>query len=327
MDILTLLFALAVFIAVVLFLEGAFLWWNATRSAEVRRLHQRLADAATGGAVRSGAHATPLFKTQSATGSAAGDRILDAIPRLHGLNRLVVQSRVDLTLAQLLGWTAVLALIGFVLPLLLERPLVFGIIGAGVLGMLPTLYVMRARTQHLKRFELQLPEALDLMGRALRAGHAFPTAIKMVADEMKGPIAGEFRILFDEMNYGVPQQTAMLNLAARTDSTDLSYFVIAVLIQRDSGGNLAELLDNISSIIRARLKLYGEIRTLSAEGRLSAWILGVLPFVVAIVINLINPGFMKVLWEDPAGLNLIYGALVMMVLGVLWMRKIIRIRV
>jgi tight adherence protein B len=179
----------------------------------------------------------------------------------------------------------------------------------------------------MQRFEQQLPEGLDLMGRALRAGHAFPTAIKMVAEEMKDPIGGEFRILFDEMNYGVPQQTAMLNLASRTDSTDLSYFVIAVLIQRDSGGNLAELLDNISSIIRARLKLYGEIRTLSAEGRLSAWILGCLPFVTAGLINLLNPDFMKILWEDAAGINLIYGAVLMMAMGVLWMRKIIRIRV
>ena len=101
----------------------------------------------------------------------------------------------------------------------------------------------------------------------------------------------------------------------------------AVLIQRDSGGNLAELLDNISAIVRARLKLYGQIRTLSAEGRLSAWILGGLPFATAAMINIVNPGFMKVLWEDPAGINFIYGALVMMVLGVLWMRKIIRIRV
>lgn len=324
MDILTLLFALATFIAVVLFLEGGYLWWASTHSAEVRRLNRRLEEVASGVA---GTRAASLMKEQNATGSAAGDRLLDAVPKLDGLNRLIVQSRASLTLAQFVGWTATLAVLGFALPTLLNRPLVFGLVGGGVLALLPLFYVLRARAKHMQRFEQQLPEALDLMGRALRAGHAFPTAIKMVADEMKDPIAGEFRILFDEMNYGVPQQTALLNLASRTDSTDLSYFVIAVLIQRDSGGNLAELLDNISAIVRARLKLYGEIRTLSAEGRLSAWILGCLPFATAAMINLVNPGFMKVLWEDPAGINFIYGALVMMVVGVLWMRKIIRIRV
>lgn len=324
MDLLTLLFALATFIAVVLFLEGGFLWWRSTRSADVKRLNRRLEEVATGTSSKT---ASSLFKDKSATGSAAGDRLLDAVPRLHGLNRLIVQSRVQMTLMDFVSRTVLLAAIGFIVPMLLDRPIVFSLAFAAVLAVLPLLYIMRARVKHMERFEKQLPEALDLMGRALRAGHAFPTAIKMVADEMKDPIGGEFRILFDEMNYGVPQQTALLNLASRTDSTDLNYFVIAVLIQRDSGGNLAELLDNISSIVRARLKLYGEIRTLSAEGRLSAWILGCLPFATAALINLVNPKFMKVLWEDPAGINLIYGALVMMVMGVLWMRKIIRIRV
>ena len=324
MDLLTLLFALATFLAVVLFLEGGFLWWRSTRSAEAKRLNRRLEEVASGA---SGARPASLFKEQRATGSAAGDRLLEAIPRLHGLNRLIVQSRVALTLVEFFGWTAALGVLGFALPVLMQRPMILGLVGGGILATLPLLYVLRARAKHMQRFEQQLPEALDLMGRALRAGHAFPTAIKMVADEMKDPIAGEFCVLFDETNYGVPQQTALLNLASRTDSTDLSYFVIAVLIQRDSGGNLAELLDNIAAIVRARLKLYGEIRTLSAEGRLSAWILGCLPFATAALINIVNPGFMKVLWEDPAGINFIYGALGMMALGVLWMRKIIRIRV
>lgn len=324
MDTLTLLFALATFIAVVLFLEGAYLWWASSHSPEVKRLNRRLEEVATGVQQE---RKTKLFKDDSASGSAVGDRMLAAIPRLGGLNRLIVQSRLNLTLAQFVGWTLALAATGFGLPLLFDRPFILGVIVGALLATVPSIVVFRARAKHMQMFERQLPEALDLMARALRAGHAFPTAIKMVADEMKDPIGGEYRILFDEMNYGVPQQTALLNLASRTDSTDLSYFVIAVLIQRDSGGNLAELLDSISAIIRARLKLYGEIRTLSAEGRLSAWILGCLPFATAAMVNIVNPDFMKVLWEDPAGLNFIYGAMTMMVIGVLWMRKIIRIRV
>lgn len=326
MDMLTLLFALATFIAVVLFLEGIHVWWRSTRSAEAKRLNRRLEDIAVGSGTA--AQTASLYKKQRKLGgSATTERLLATMPLVKGLDRLIVQSRLPLSVAQFVGWTVALATLGLAVPVLLNRPLVFGLACAGVLATLPTIRVLRARSAHLKRLEVQLPDAFDLMGRALRAGHAFPTAIKMVAEEMKDPIGAEFRILFDEMNYGVPQQTALLNLADRSDSTDLRYFVIAVLIQRESGGNLAELLDNIASIVRARLKLYGEIRTLSAEGRLSAWILGSLPFATAAMINLVNPDFMKVLWEDPAGINFIYGALGMMVIGVLWMRKIIRIRV
>ncbi|WP_018987737.1 type II secretion system F family protein [Aromatoleum toluclasticum] len=324
MDILNVLFALAVFVAVVLALEGGFLWWNATRGAEAQRLSRRLEEVATGIAQE---RPRALFKDAKGTGSEFADRLMEAIPHLHGLNRLIVQSRLNLTFTQFVGWTLALAALGFIAALVLKQHIVVAAIAAVLFGIMPLIYVARARAKHMQTFERQLPEALDLMGRALRAGHAFPTAVKMVGDEMKDPIGGEFRILFDETNYGVPQQTALLNLASRTDSTDLSYFVIAVLIQRDSGGNLAELLDNISAIIRARLKLYGDIRTLSAEGRLSAWILGLLPFATAALINVVNPGFMKVLWQDAAGLKMIGIALTMMVIGVLWMRKIIRIRV
>ncbi|HEY9445740.1 MAG TPA: type II secretion system F family protein, partial [Burkholderiales bacterium] len=137
----------------------------------------------------------------------------------------------------------------------------------------------------------------------------------------------EFKALFDEVNYGASMQEALLNLAGRIPSTDVRYLVIAVLIQRETGGNLAELLNNIGGIIRARLKLFGAIRVLSAEGRLSAWILSMLPFAAALLIQLVNPRFMSVLWTDPAGTKMIGAALTMMAFGVLWMRRIIRIRV
>jgi tight adherence protein B len=149
----------------------------------------------------------------------------------------------------------------------------------------------------------------------------------MVGDEMNDPIAAEFRVAFDEVNYGIPMQDALLNLATRVPITDFRYFVIAVLIQRETGGNLAELLGNIAAIIRARHKLTGTIRVLSAEGRLSAWILCALPFVLAGAISLLNPEFLGVLRTDPVGIRLVMGALVMMLIGVLWIRSIVRIRV
>jgi tight adherence protein B len=149
----------------------------------------------------------------------------------------------------------------------------------------------------------------------------------MVGDEMTGPIAGEFGIAFDEVNYGIPMQTALMNLATRVPITDFRYFVIAVLIQRETGGNLAELLDKIAAIIRGRHKLMGTVRVLSAEGRLSAWILCLLPFALAFVISFINREFLSLLWTDPAGVRLLAGALVLMVFGIFWVRRIIRIHV
>jgi tight adherence protein B len=149
----------------------------------------------------------------------------------------------------------------------------------------------------------------------------------MVGQEMKAPLGPEFRTTFEEINYGVALDEAMTNLAIRVPVGDLRYFVIAVLIQRESGGNLAEILDTIGTMVRERLKLFDKIRVLSAEGKLSAWILGLLPFGTAGLILVVNPGFMKVLWEDPLGWKMIGGALTSMISGVFWMRKIIRIRV
>jgi tight adherence protein B len=191
----------------------------------------------------------------------------------------------------------------------------------------PVIRVLRARRQRLKAIEQQLPDALELMARALRAGHAFLSALQMVSTEGSEPIAQEFRMTFDEVNYGVAMQDALMNLATRVPVTDLRFFVIAVSIQRETGGNLAELLDKLGMLIRARFKLLGTIRVLSAEGRLSAWILSLLPFVLVVLINLVNPKFMSILWTDPAGVYLVGGGLILMTIGIVWMRRIIQIRV
>jgi len=253
--------------------------------------------------------------------------LLQLLPRVHRLDRVLAQSGLGLTVGSFIG----VSLLLFVLPvfamLVFERGILFAVLLGIVVGMLPTFYVLRARANRLARLEGQLPDAIDLMGRALRAGHALPTALQMVGQEMSEPIGSEFRVLFDEINYGVSLRDAMLNLLSRVPSTDLRYFVVAVFIQRETGGNLAELLDNISAIVRARIKMMGEIRTLSAEGRLSAWILTLLPFAAGALIQIANPKFLSALWTDPLGMKLVYVALGMMVIGIWWMRKIIRIRV
>jgi tight adherence protein B len=219
------------------------------------------------------------------------------------------------------------AIAGMAVALYFGMTFLLTLIAAVIMGALPIVHVFRARAKRMVKVEQQLPDALDLIGRALRAGHAFPTAVKMISDELNDPIGGEFRTLFDEVNYGVSMHTALLNLAARIPVTDLRYFVIAVLIQRETGGNLAELLDNIAAIIRARLKLFGQIRVLSAEGKLSAWILTLLPIGVALMMNVVNPGYIGVLWKDPMGLRLIGGAVLLMIFGIFWMWRIVKIHV
>ena len=317
------LFVILGFLAVVLFLEGAYLVWNASRGPETKRIEARLRAMSAG----AGSRESSLIKQRLLAKTPALERMLLQAPRVHQLDRLLLQSGLQLTVAGFLGLTLLAALTGWVLAMLNSLPAFIVIIFGVAAGGLPLFYVLGARRKRMNAIESQLPDSLDLMARAMLAGHAFPSGVQMVGNEMPEPVAGEFRIVFDEINFGISVQDALTNLATRVPSTDLRYFVISVLIQRETGGNLAELLSNISALIRARMKLLGAVRVLSAEGRLSAIILTVLPFALAAVINLVNPKFLSVLWTDPAGLKVSSGALLMMLLGIFWMWRIIKIRV
>jgi len=206
-------------------------------------------------------------------------------------------------------------------------PLLFMAIGAALSTMLPVLYVQRRRNKRIRLLERQLPDVCDMLARALRSGHAFTGAIDMVSTEFSEPMSGEFRITFDEINYGVSISEALTNLATRVPIRDLRYFVIAVVIQRETGGNLSEVLDGIAALIRERFKLFDKVRVLSAEGKMSAWILGLLPFGTGALMMLGNPGFLDVLWQDQTGIKMLGTVLVSMVFGAFWMRRIVKIRV
>jgi tight adherence protein B len=246
---------------------------------------------------------------------------------MHSLDQLLLQSGMPLMVTQFLSYSAMTGIGAMAMAALLGWPFLIMLLCAAGGALIPYFFVVRAKNKRLKTIEQQLPETIDLMSRALKAGHAFPGALQMAATEGVEPSASEFRLVFDEVNFGVPMQHALMNLATRVPITDLRYFVIAVLIQRESGGNLAELLDKISELIRARLTLLGKVRVLSAEGRLSAWILSSLPFAMALLLNTINPDFMSILWTDPAGPIIIAIALGMMVTGIFAMSRIIKIRV
>jgi tight adherence protein B len=323
MDYLYYIFGILIFIAVVLAVEGLFLGWNSTRGPEAERVARRLRMMSAGANGRGNS----MIKQRLLSQSPLMQRVLLGIPRAHQLDRLLEQSGLSWSVSRLLALMCLSVLPVAAVALWAGLPFLFALAVGAAGCLLPLQYAVRCKTRRLNQIDQQLPDALDLIGRALRAGHAFPTALSMVGNEMRDPIAGEFATAFDEVNFGIAMQDALMNLATRVPSTDLRYFVIAVTIQRETGGNLAELLDNISSIIRERIKLVGQVRVLSAEGRMSAWVLGLLPFGAAAMIQLTNPAFLRVLYTDPAGHMMLGVAGGLMVLGLFAMRKIIRIRV
>jgi tight adherence protein B len=314
-----------VFIAVVLAIEGAWEFWNSRHGPAARRLQSRINSVATA----SGAPREMLSILKSGADSEASPlrRQFAKLSLVRMLARYLQQAGLGWTVGKLLTFCAVLPLVVVVVGFLLPVPFQYVVMAAALSATVPLLFVRRRRRQRLYQFERQLPDACDMLARSLRAGHAFAAAIQMVGDEFPEPMGGEFRLTFDEINYGVSLNDALTNLAQRVPIHDLRYFVIAVLIQRETGGNLAELLDGITALVRERFKLFDKVRVLSAEGKLSAWILVLLPFVTAGLMSLINPGFLDVLWQDDTGVRVVQLAALLMVVGVFWIRRTIAIRV
>lgn len=318
-------FVVMLFAAVILLIEGVWLWWSGVHGSAARRISKRLRLMSAGG--QGGIERVDILKRRSYSSNPALEKLLRRLASLAVLDRLLLQAGVRWSVAQFVGCSLAMLALGLLLPQMLHMPVVPAV---GVLALatcVPWILLMRVRGARLHKLEEQLPEAADFLGRALRAGHSFANVMQMVGDEMPDPIAGEFKFAYEEINYGVPMNEALHNLALRVPLTDLRYLVIAVLIQRESGGNLAEVFGNISRLIRARLKLLAQVRVMSAEGRMSAWVLGLLPLGVMALMMVSNPAYVKVLWTDPIGVTLVWYALAMAAGGVLWMRKLIRIRV
>ncbi len=323
MDMVFSAFAVLLFAAVIFMVEGAWLWWSTNHGKGARRIARRLDMMATR---NEGAERISILKQRRYAASPLLERWLRAIPQLDALDRLLQQSGLRWLVARFIGSTLVALVIAcLVLPLLAMPLLPACLAFAGIVAS-PYLVLLRARGERLKKAEQQLPEAADFLARALRAGHSFANVLKMVGDELPDPIGGEFKVTYEEINYGVPMNEALHNLATRIPLTDLRYLVLAVLIQRESGGNLAELLGNIARLTRARLKLLAQIRVLSAEGRMSAWILGLLPVLMLAIMSVSNYEYISVLWTTPSGVRLMWFAAGATAVGVFWMRTVIRIR-
>jgi tight adherence protein B len=318
------IFSLLAFIAVVLLAEALFMMWNSYKGPAAKRVEKRLRALS---ASSDTSEQAAVLKNRLLSEVPFLERLLIGIPKISALERLLEQSGVQLTAGKLIAASLLLGLVtylalGDIALFLFVRPAV-----AAVVALLPFAYVQWRRSKRLRKLEQQLPDTLDLIGRALRAGHALPSGLQMAGDEMVDPIAQEFRITHDEISFGIAMQQALLNLSTRVPSTDLRYFVVAVLIQREAGGNLTEVLDNLSRLIRERLRFRAKVKVLTTEGRMSAWVLGVMPFALAALMNVVNHDFISILWTDPIGITITKAVLFTMAVGGFWLFKLARVRV
>jgi len=255
------------------------------------------------------------------------DRLLlraDIFPRLR---LLLYQADVKWTVGNLILYTAACWAAGAVAVSLRTGEVWMSIIIGAAAGSIPLIYVFHKRSSRFLAFERILPDALDLIVGALRAGHSLTSAIGMVSKEMAQPVSGEFRKCFDEQMYGIETRVAMLNLVTRMPIQPVRVIATAVLIQKESGGNLAEVLEKAAYVIRERTKLRRQVQVHTAQGRLTGWILAVLPVVLGIGLYFVNPEHFSLLWKRPVGLKMLYGAVIMSVFGMLVIRKIVNIRI
>lgn len=253
--------------------------------------------------------------------------IILRIPGVQFLDMLLQQANVKHTVGGFLLFEGVLALAGYLVSFIITGKSVTSAIIAAALIAASFFYLHFKKKKRAEKFQSQLPDCLDLIARALRSGHSFTSGIKLAADEFGDPVGPEFERTLDEINFGISATDALKNLALRNDCKDLKYFVVSVILQRETGGNLAEIMESISHVIRERFKLRGRIRVLAAEGKLTAIVLIALPFLVLLALKLTSPAYLDTLFDDPTGRIMIVIALVMMAFGIITIKKMINIKV
>lgn len=253
--------------------------------------------------------------------------LLMRVPRINRLQKLLAQADMRTRAGNMVLLCAVCAIVPAWLVFAYTRQLMFAAIVAFAGGALPVLYAMWRRSRRFARFEELLPSAIDLLARAVRAGHSFITGLELIGDEIVEPVGPEFRKLFEEQKFGLPLRDALLNLVDRVPLLDLKFFATAVVLQRETGGNLAEILDNLSYVIRQRFKIRRQVRVYTAQGRLTLAILMALPPCLLAFLTISNPDFVSPLFHDPVGRGMVAAAIVLQIIGCLVIRKIINIKV
>jgi tight adherence protein B len=315
-----------VFLAGLFLVYALFVFTSRKSDARRRLLNERLSEA-----IRSSAASSDVDV------QLAREELLSEIPWLNrsllkvqvtgSLKRMIDQADLHVTVMRLLLFAATAAALGFLAAAMITVSLPLRILFALIAGVLPFLHVWNKRKKRMKKFLQLLPDALDLMSRGLSAGHAFTESLQMVATEMPEPICSEFRKTYDEQNLGLSLKLALENLVQRMPLLDLRMCVTAIMIQRETGGNLSELLEKVAYTIRERFRIMEDLKTLTLSSRWSAWLLCGLPIFLAIYMTAMNPTYMEVMWRDPRGHNLLFVAAVMQILGMLMVQKIMKIKI
>jgi tight adherence protein B len=268
-----------------------------------------------------------LLRDQLLSNIPALDMLLRRSARVSSLQNLLAQAGIKMRAGNILLICVATSVVCGFGAWYASQAAAFGIVGAMVGAILPYSYASYRRAKRFQKFEELFPEAIDTVARAVRAGHAFTTAVEMISNEVAEPIASEFRILFEEQKFGLPVRDALVNLTQRVPLVDVKFFVTAVMLQRETGGNLAEILDNLSYVIRERFKIMRQVRVYTAQGRLTMILLMCLPPVIVAIMLTVNPGFIRPLFDDPIGHSLIVVGITLQTLGYFIIRKIIQIQV
>ncbi len=312
-----------VFLAVFLLSRALMVPTFGTEARAAKMLRKRVKDVVES----ADSDAQSLLKDKHSREKSGLELLLDKLPGMESLERILLQAGKETPAYKVILLSIALAAVTGSIAWYGQAG-IWGTLGAvAISAMLPIGKLKGERDKRLEQFEEQLPDAIDVMGRALQAGHPFSDAMNLVAEEMKDPIATEFRTTYSDMNYGMAPKKAFYNMLDRVPSVSLMALVTAILIQRETGGNLAEVLNKIAGVIRERFKFQRKVLSLSAEARLSAWILALIPFALAAMMMIASPEYLPMLKNDPQGRQLIMIGFGSIIVGVFWMRKLIRIKV
>lgn len=314
-----------IFIGAVIVIQLAIYGVRHLRAAQRVKIRRRLRKYAY--VETAGAEGTEILKKRLYSSVPFFNALLSRLPGIEALDRLVVQANSRYPIGFHLLLALFLALIGLLAGVRLMRNPAGAVLLALVLAAVPYVLLVRQRRIRSEKFKKQMPDALDLVARALKAGHAFSGGIAMAAEEFDDPLGTEFSEMLDEINFGVSVPEALKNLTRRVECEEIKYFAMGVILQRETGGNLAELIQTLANLIREKFKFQGKVRVLSAEGRISAVILVALPFLVAGWIWFSNPGYLAPLVLEPFGRVLLLLALVFMGLGILVLKRMVTIEV
>ncbi len=312
-----------VFLAVFLLSRALMVPTFGTEARAAKMLRKRVKDVVES----ADSEAQSLLKDKHSREKSGLELLVNKLPGMESLERILLQAGKETPAYKVILLSIALAAVTGSIAWYGQAG-IWGTLGAVVISsMLPIGKLKGERDKRLEQFEEQLPDAIDVMGRALQAGHPFSDAMNLVAEEMKDPIATEFRTTYSDMNYGMAPKKAFYNMLDRVPSVSLMALVTAILIQRETGGNLAEVLTKIAGVIRERFKFQRKVLSLSAEARLSAWILALIPFALAAMMMIASPEYLPMLKNDPQGRQLIMIGFGSIIVGVFWMRKLIRIKV